>query len=72
MLQAADYEKIARIIEAYRPKIDLSIRIPKSEYERRYEQVHAKLRERDIDLVLLLVPGDAWGRSLSDRLQPQY
>lgn len=62
MLQAADYEKIARIIEAYRPKIDLSIRIPKSEYERRYEQVHAKLRERDVDFGFFFwyreMPGD--------------
>ena len=62
MLTAADYEKIARIIETYRSKVDLTVRIPLDEYEKRYERVHEKLREREIDVAFFFwyreYPGD--------------
>ena len=62
MLQAKDFDKIDSIVARYRPKIDVSIRIPIVEYERRYEQVHAGLREKEIDLGFFYwyreMPGD--------------
>jgi Xaa-Pro aminopeptidase len=62
MLTAADYEKIARIIETYRSTVDLTVRIPLDEYEKRYERVHEKLREREIDVAFFFwyreYPGD--------------
>lgn len=62
MIARTDMEKVYRIIDAYSPKIDLTLGIPLSEYSERYRLVWKALEERNIDLGFFFwyreMPGD--------------
>lgn len=61
-LNSKDMEKVFKIIEEYKGKIDTSISIPLKEYEQRYEKVWKQLEERSIDMGFFFwyreMPGD--------------
>ncbi len=57
-----DFKKVQNIIDEYKKKIDLSIKIQPEEFERRYEKVWEKMKERNLDVGFFYwyreMPGD--------------
>ena len=49
-LNADDFKKVNAILEHYEKKIDLNTTIPLDEYEKRYQNVWAKMEEMGLDV----------------------